>query len=187
MGESVVSMMINNWEVESSHLYDIKDWKTMDISVFQASLNEDKAIDAQRMADIGRYNMLLGDADGYKASANTLETAEDIFSAAFPEGFAWEILEVLSGPPDISFKWRHFGKFTGKYTDASGEVHQGNGKHVNFYGNCIARVSGSLAIENIKFYHDPSALISQLMSNKHPKADSSAGLCLFSSGACTKQ
>merc|ERR1719235_1702119 len=59
--EEVVSKIFNNWEVESHHIYDINDWQTMAINGFSASLNGQTAIDAQKMADIGPYNMLLGD------------------------------------------------------------------------------------------------------------------------------
>jgi len=179
--EEVVSRIVKNWEVESHHIYDIKDWQTMDISVFDASLNGTTAIDAQVMADIGPYNMLLGDVEGYKSSNNTFESANTIFSEAFSEGFAWECLEVYSGPPEVSFRWRHFGKFTGKYKDEKGEVHEGNGKMVNVYGACIAKVTADLKIQGLKVYYDPNSMIAPLLSNKHPKeAAKSGGLCPFS-------
>merc|ERR1719163_2115968 len=117
------------------------------------------------MADIGPYNMLLGDVAGYKASTQTFESANTIFSGAFTEGFAWEVLEVYSGPPEVSFRWRHFGKFTGKYTDASGEVHEGNGKLINVYGACIAKVTQDLKIQSLKVYYDPKTMIEPLLSN----------------------
>lgn len=178
--EAVVSKIVKNWEVESHHIYDIKDWQTMDISLFDASLNGTTGVDAQVMADIGPYNMLLGDIEGYKASKETFETANTIFSSVFTEGFAWEVLEVYSGPPEVAFRWRHFGTFTGKYTDANGEVHQGNGKLVNVYGACIAKVNADLKIEGLKVYYDPNTMIAPLLTNKHPKAaEASGGSCPF--------
>jgi len=175
--EEVVSKVVKNWEVESHHIYDIKDWQTMDISAFDASLNGTTGIDAQVMADIGPYNMLVPDMEGYKASANTFESANTIFSQVFPEGFAWECLEVYSGPPDVAFRWRHFGKFTGKYTDDKGEVHHGNGKMVNVYGACVAKVDHNLKIQSLKLYYDPKTMIEPLLSNKTPMAASSPGAC----------
>ena len=29
--------------------------------------------------------------------------------------FAWEVLEVYSGPPTVAFKWRHWGKMMADY------------------------------------------------------------------------
>jgi len=173
--ESVVQKVVKNWEVESHHIYDVNDWQTMDISVFDASLNGQVSIDAQKMADIGPYNMLIPDMEGYKSSANTFESANTIFSAAFSEGFAWEVLEVYSGPPEVSFRWRHFGKFAGKYTDDKGEVHQGNGKMINLYGACIAKVDHNLKIQGLKIYYDPKTMIEPLLSNKLPAAKESPG------------
>lgn len=180
--ESVVSKIVKNWEVESHHIYDIKDWQTMDVSVFDASVNGGTVIDAQVMADVGPYNMLLGDVDGYKASDQTFESANKIFSGVFTEGFAWECLEVYSPPPEVAFRWRHFGKFSGSFTDSDGETHQGNGKMINVYGACIAKVNTSLKIESLKVYYDPKTQIEPLLTNKHPKAAAaanSAGMCPF--------
>lgn len=186
--EEVVSKIVKNWEVESHHIYDIKDWQTMDIDKFDASLNGATAINAQTMADIGPYNMLLGDIGGYKSSAQTFESANTIFSSAFTEGFAWEVLEVYSGPPEVSFRWRHFGTFSGKFTDDSGEVHEGNGKMINVYGACIAKVNADLKIEGLKVYYDPNTMIMPLLTNKQPKAaeaSASTGACPFL-GTCSR-
>jgi len=180
--ESVVSKIVKNWEVESHHIYDIKDWQTMDIDKFSASLNGATPIDAQCMADIGPYNMLLGDIDGYKASKETFESANTTFSNVFTEGFAWECLEVYSGPPEVAFRWRHFGKFSGKYVDSAGETHEGNGKLINVYGACIAKVNADLKIESLKVYYDPKTQIEPLLTNKQPKAGAAAapaGMCPF--------
>jgi len=177
--EQVVQKLVKNWEVESHHIYDPKDWQTMDISKFQGSLNGAAPIDAQGMADIGPYNMLLGDIPGYTASAQTFESANKIFSEVFTEGFAWECLEVYSGPPEVAFRWRHFGKFSGKYTDDKGEVHEGNGKMINIYGACIAKVNADLIIEDLKIYYDPNTQIQPLMTNKLPKEAAKGGMCPF--------
>lgn len=168
--ESVVSKLVKNWEVETHHIYDIKDWQTVDIKQFQASLNGGQCVSAQVMADAGPYNVLVGDVDGYKGSKNTFESANEIFSSVFTEGFAWEVLEVYSPPPEVAFKWRHFGKFTGKYIDEHGEEHPGNNKLIEVFGACIAKVSADLKIENLKIYYDPNSQIQPLMTNRHAKS-----------------
>ena len=43
---------------------------------------------------------------------NDFERSHDLFRGAFIEGFPWELLKVLSGPPHVIFTWRHFGTFT---------------------------------------------------------------------------
>merc|ERR1712039_1040413 len=144
--ESVVSKLVKNWEVESHHIADPAQWKTMDISKFRASLNGGPSADAQLMADIGPYNLLIGETPEYSSSALTFLDSNKIFGSTFTEGFAWECLEVMSGPPTVTFRWRHLGKFAGTYTDKKGNKYQGNGSMVNIIGMCIAQVNDQLLI-----------------------------------------
>ena len=44
----------------------------------------------------GTYNMLMTDCPLYDAKSMTFQSSHDVFRTAFPEGFAWEVLEVLS-------------------------------------------------------------------------------------------
>merc|ERR1711972_521665 len=161
--EAVVSKVVKNWEVESHHISDVKQWKTMDTQKFTAQVNNGPCANAQLMADIGPYNLLLGDTTGYTSTGTTFETANTIFSNAFPDGFAWECLEVLAGPPKVFFKWRHFGAYTGKYVDNQGIEHIGNGKIIDLYGMCIAVVNDKLEIESLDVYYNPADMIKPLM------------------------
>jgi len=160
--ESVVSKVVKNWEVESHHIADPKQWKTMDISKFTAALNGGATADAKLMADIGPYNLLIGETPEYSSSALTFDESNRIFSSTFSEGFAWEVLEVLAGPPTVTFKWRHFGKFSGTYTDKKGNKYQGNGEMVNVIGICIAKVNEQLVIEALDIYYNPEDLLRPL-------------------------
>lgn len=160
--EAVVSKVVKNWEVESHHIADPKQWKTMDISVFKAALNGGSPASAQLMADIGPYNLLIGETPQYSAAACTFEESNKNFGSVFPEGYAWEVLEVMSGPPMVSFKWRHFGKFSGVYTDKNGMKYQGNGDMLNLYGMCLAKVNDSLVIESLDIYYNPDDLLKPL-------------------------
>jgi len=158
--ESVVSKLVKNWEVESHHIADPQQWKTMDIGKFQAAVNGGVPGDAQLMADIGPYCLLLGDKlrDGM-----TFEESNKLFGGVFSEGYAWEVLQVLSGPPDVTFKWRHFGKFTGTYVDKCGNKYYGNGEMLNLIGLCIAKVSEKLIIETLDIYYNPDDLMKPLV------------------------
>mmetsp|Transcript_96790 Transcript_96790/g.242799 ORF Transcript_96790/g.242799 Transcript_96790/m.242799 type:complete len:269 (-) Transcript_96790:89-895(-) len=160
--ESVVNKLVKNWEVESHHIADPKQWKTMDISKFKAALNGGAPVDAKIMAEVGPYNMLIGETPEYSASALSFEDSNKIFGSTFTEGFAWECLEVLSGPPTVAFRWRHFGKFTGTYTDKKGNKYQGNGAMVNVIGMCIAKVNDQLIIESLDVYYNPEDLLKPL-------------------------
>lgn len=80
----------------------------------------------------------------YKADEESFESSHDVFRYALPRGFAWEVLAVYSGPPVISFKFRHWGYFEGPF-----KGHAPTGEMVQFYGVGILKVSS--IIKFIKF------------------------------------
>jgi len=166
--EAIVSKVVKNWEVESHHISDIKQWKTMDITKFKAAVNGGTPASAQLMCDIGPYNMLLGEAPSWSSAGNTFESANKTWSETFPEGYAWECLEVLAGPPAVTFKWRHFGHFTGTYTDKNGRKYKGNGEMLNLIGLCIAKVNENLVIETLDVYYNPDDLLSACVTKVKP-------------------
>eukprot|EP00931_Biecheleriopsis_adriatica_P067200 TRINITY_DN41388_c0_g1_i1.p1 TRINITY_DN41388_c0_g1~~TRINITY_DN41388_c0_g1_i1.p1 ORF type:complete len:264 (-),score=74.18 TRINITY_DN41388_c0_g1_i1:241-1032(-) len=160
--EAVVSKIVKNWEVESHHIDDIHKWQTMDITKFKAAVNGGCPVGAQVMADVGPYNMLLGETKDYSGSAHTFASSNQVFSSTFTEGFAWECLEVFSGPPNVLFKWRHFGPYTGTFTDKSGKQYKGNGEMFNLIGMCMAKVNEKLVIESLDIYYNPEDMIRPL-------------------------
>eukprot|EP00421_Protoceratium_reticulatum_P001712 CAMPEP_0168357628 /NCGR_PEP_ID=MMETSP0228-20121227/690_1 /TAXON_ID=133427 /ORGANISM="Protoceratium reticulatum, Strain CCCM 535 (=CCMP 1889)" /LENGTH=236 /DNA_ID=CAMNT_0008370163 /DNA_START=27 /DNA_END=734 /DNA_ORIENTATION=+ len=155
--EQIVTKLVKNWEVESHHVADFHQWKTMNISKFEAMVNGGCPASAQIMADIGPYNPLLGETNHYSSKANTFESANQNFSSTFTQGYA-------SGPPTVTFKWRHFGNFTGTFTDKSGKTFKGNGQMTNLIGLCIAKVDADLVIESLDVYYNPEDLIAALTS-----------------------
>jgi len=118
---------------------------------------------AQLMADIGPYNLLVGETADYTSKVS-FEDSNKNFGSTFPEGFAWEVLEVYSGPPTVTFKWRHFGKMSGTFTDKKGKEHKGNGEMLNLIGMCIAKVNEELKIESLDIYYAPDDMIKPLLS-----------------------
>lgn len=164
--EAVVQKIVKNWEVESHHIADPGQWNTMDVAVFKGSVNGGECANAQALADVGPYNFLLGKCPGYDGTKQTFESANKIFSEAFTEGFAFEVLEVFSPPPSVAFKWRHFGKFAGQYTDDKGVAHVGDNKLVELFGLCIAKVNASLVIEELQVFYEPKDMIAPLVKRK---------------------
>ena len=90
---------------------------------------------------MGSYNALFAtekvehEGNLYRASLETFESSHDIFRTAFSGGFAWEVLEVYSGPPTVAFKWRHWGRMDGPY-----KGHAPTGRIIQSIGTCIAKV-----------------------------------------------
>ena len=114
---------------------------------------------AQDIAKVGTYNLFLGDTEHYKSSAETLESSVEIFYNAFPDGFLWEVVEVLSGLPNVTFKWRHWGKFSGSFKDCAP-----TGETIEIFVVSIARVTEELKIVSVEHFFDNSAFLNKLAS-----------------------
>lgn len=160
--EAIVSKLIKNWAVEAHHIADVQHWKTMDISKFQGAINGGCPFMAQHMSDFGACNLFLGESRDYNCRVHSFESSQKVFRTAFPMGFAWECLEVFSGPPTVVFKWRHFGKYTGVFTDKAGRRYKGNGQMVSIVGMCIAKVNMELQITGMDVYYNPEELTQRL-------------------------
>lgn len=80
-------------------------------------------------------NSLPKEFQYYKAEEESFESSHDVFRSAFPRGFAWEVLSVYTGPPEIVFKFRHWGFFEGPF-----KGHAPTGEIVQFYGLATLKV-----------------------------------------------
>jgi hypothetical protein len=92
-----------------------------------------------------------------KASEEDFESSAHLFHNAFPNGFLWELIEVLAGPPNVTFKWRHWGNFSGPYKE-----HAPTGETVEIEGVSIARVNDDLKILSIEHFFDSGSFLNKL-------------------------
>lgn len=90
-------------------------------------------------------NSLPNEFQYYKANQETFESSHNAFRSAFPRGFAWEVISVYSGPPLISYKFRHWGYFEGPFMG-----HDPTGELVQFYGIGIMKVLSQYSLKKIK-------------------------------------
>lgn len=165
--EAVVQNLVKNWEVESHHIADTKYWQTMKVDTFTAYSNTLRCpFSAGQMAEIGPYNMLLGKHSLYDATKETYDTANEVFKTCFDEGFPWEVLEVHSGPPTVSFTWRHWGKLSGPYRASDGTVYEATGETIEMFGNCVARVTSDLKIESLELFFDREDFLQRLAAGE---------------------
>ena len=166
--EHIVTKVVKNWEIEEHHVPDINQWITMDTKNLELYTNELKnPVDAAGLAKVGSYAFLLGKCPHFNGSKETFESADKMFNNAFNEtGFAWEVIKVYSGPPDVTFTFRHFGRHTGDYVDSDGQVFKPSGKMVVFTGTAIANVDENLVIKSIRLFWDRLNFINQLTENK---------------------
>lgn len=160
--EEVVQNLVKSWEMELSHKTDAHDFKTIHQEEFKFSVNGGSAYTAQETLTLGSYNVLLQtvlpqEHDSYKSSKESFDSSHDIFRTVFPRGFAWEVLQVYSGPPVVAFKWRHWGVMEGGF-----KGHAPTGEVVESIGTCVAKVDKSLRIMNLEVYYDPTQFLGQL-------------------------
>lgn len=159
-------LLIYLYYLEASHKINPRQWDTVDYDNYQFSCNGLQKYTADEMLKEGTYNALIGDTLYYKSSAIDFEESHAAFKKTLGEGFAWEVLEVYSGPPTVVFKWRHFGPMTNSfscpgYAGVTYQVDPTN-KMINLYGVTKATVTPDLKIQNLETFFDPNQMFIQL-------------------------
>ncbi|EFR01629.1 hypothetical protein MGYG_04632 [Nannizzia gypsea CBS 118893] len=93
--------------------------------------------------------------------------------------FAWEVIEVYSGPPMVVFKWRHWGQIVNNYIGVNEKgdkvtVKAHNGP-IDIKGIVIIKVNNKLQIQSIKVWQNPIEIFRQIAKNGDiiitPRAD----------------
>lgn len=77
----------------------------------------------------------------YDPDKETYESSQSAFKKIFSRGFAFEILQVYSGPPVIAYKFRHWG-----YMDAAFKDYPATGDLIEMYGIGVMEVCNFLII-----------------------------------------
>ncbi|WP_405179757.1 ester cyclase [Nocardia sp. NBC_01377] len=155
--EAIVEDLVRVFEMEISHKKDPATWVSLVAEHYRGRVNGGKWQDAEEFARIGSYNILIGDNPYYDGANETFESSHDIFHTAMPNGFFWEVLEVMAGPPNVTFRWRHWGNYDGPYRE-----HQPTGELIEMFGVTIARVSEDLRILELEHFYDNSTLLGPL-------------------------
>ena len=161
--EAIAYNLVRTFEMEASFKTNPQQWISVVADKFRMSTNGGQEYTAQEVIDSGTYNLFLEDSEHYRASDETFRSSYELFHNAFPDGFHWELAEVLSGPPNVVFKWRHWGTFKGEYRG-----HQPTGKTIEVVGLSIARVTDDLKIETVEHFFDTNNFLTKLTSGVCP-------------------
>ncbi|KAK9807620.1 hypothetical protein WJX72_004488 [[Myrmecia] bisecta] len=176
--EDLVSNLVKNWEKEASHKVKGKEWRTVDMPNYTFSTNGGAVYTAAEMIEIGTYNALIGEHAYYSAQNTGFEESHDCFRKALPTGFAWEVTDVTSGPPRVSFKWRHWGTMTGKLVCPLGLGRtleaEPTFREVEIFGMCIVDLNKAYQITNIEVFYDPHQLLGAMVEDFCPLASKAA-------------
>ncbi|PRQ24846.1 putative NTF2-like domain-containing protein [Rosa chinensis] len=162
--EEKVQNLVKTWEMELFHKANIEDFKTLDPNKYTFSLNGRKGINLEEIGKLGGgYNPLLQttlpeNLRGYNPDVETSESSHKAFTTTFPRGFALEILQVISGPPQIVYKFRHWGYMEGPF-----KGHAPTGELVEVYGMAIFELDENEKIVKVEFFYDPGQLLGGLL------------------------
>ncbi|CAG7719505.1 unnamed protein product [Allacma fusca] len=164
--EDLVSNLIKNWEREVSHNKNPSEWRTMDASKFTFGSNG-HWLTGQKLGEVGNYNALIGENEFYSAKrVGSSEESHKLFRGAFTQGFAWEVLEVLSPPPKVTVKWRHWGRLAGGMSCPmrNGEDREvlPSGKEIVIFGISIATLDELYRVTALETFWNPDQLMSQI-------------------------
>ncbi|NMG11054.1 SnoaL-like polyketide cyclase [Brasilonema sp. UFV-L1] len=175
--EAIVQNLVRTFEMEASFKTNPQQWLSVVNEHFRMSSNGGPVYTASDVVEAGTYNLFIGDTEEYKASEENFESSANLFHTAFPKGFLWEVLEVFSGPPNVTFKWRHWGTFSGTYKD-----YTPTGETVEVIGLSLARVTDDLKVLSIEHYFDNSLFLKKLTSShKQTTVEQLEGGCPFHS------
>lgn len=160
---AIAENLVRTFEMEASFKTNPQQWISVVADKFRMSTNGGKEYTAQEIVDQGTYNLFLENSEHYRASEETFESSYDLFHNAFQDGFHWELIEVLAGPPNVVFKWRHWGTFNGNYKE-----HQPTGETIEVVGLSIAKVTEDLKIESVEHYFDTNKFLTNLAGGGCP-------------------
>ena len=160
---AIAHNLVRTFEMEATHKTNKNQWISVVSDKFRMSTNGGKQYTQEDIIEAGTYNLFLGDTEHYRSSEETFETSYNIFHTAFPEGFHWELIEVLSPPPNVVFKWRHWGQFKGKFKDF-----EPTGETIEIIGLSVAKVTEDLKIESVEHFYDNTPFLNKLTARKCP-------------------
>ena len=122
----------------------------IDHDTFFCRVNGGRIIPGKEVVTLGNYKLFLDDTPIFDAKSYDHDSSHEVFRTAFPDGFPWE---VLSGPPKVTFTWRHWTKWTGPYKDQ-----QPTGEEIKLQGVTITTVTEDLKIKSLEFFMDSNPM-----------------------------
>lgn len=156
--EDIVENAVKRWEMEATHL-DFNEWETVDHENYVVSANGGRRFIGKEGALAGNYNWLMENMDKklYDSEKETFDSSHSLFRTAFPNGFPWEVLKVFSGPPRITFSWRHWASFDGSFRGR-----EGDNKTYEIYGFGMLGVTSELKVKEIEIFYKPDDFMKAL-------------------------
>ncbi|KAI9688146.1 MAG: hypothetical protein M1822_001652 [Bathelium mastoideum] len=161
----LVENLVKNWEIEASFKTQLEDWRTVDKAQYTFSINGGPAQSANHMLNVGTYNAIIAPNEFYSPKHSDFASSHKTFKRMMPT-FAWEVVEVYSGPPVASFKWRHWGVMKNDYVgfNDKGEkiTAKAHGGQIDVEGVTVAHVNDKLQVVKLETWFDPLEMFRQI-------------------------
>ncbi|XP_072999223.1 pathogen-related protein-like [Typha latifolia] len=162
--EEKVQRLVKTWEMELFHKIRPQDYKTTNPDKFLFINNGRKPLTLKQIGEMGGgYNAFLQTSLPPKLrifdpAQESTESSQSAFTTAFPRGFVLEVLQVYSGPPAITYKFRHWGYMEGPF-----KGHAPTGELVEFIGMAIFHVDDEMKIEKVEFFYERGDFLSEFL------------------------
>lgn len=155
---------IKLWEMETSHKQNIKDWQSIDPVQYTIQVNNGDKYNCLEAMQFDYFSWPLNihhfEHEDNQRSSETLELG---ISKCFPHGFPWELLQVFTPPPRVTFSWRHWGTYSGHF-----KQYQGNGQVLQLNGFAIVDLNEDMRISNFQIFYKIEDFMQSLY---HPSSD----------------
>ncbi|KAL1636405.1 hypothetical protein SLS58_009824 [Diplodia intermedia] len=161
----MVENLVKNWEIEASFKPRIEDWRTVDAPNYTFAINGNPPQSAEHMLKVGTYNAIISPNEYYSPENSDFASSHKTFKRMMPT-FAWEVLEVYSGPPHVAFRWRHWGTMKNDYVgfNDKGEkvTAKAHGGSIDIEGVTVATVDDKVRLRRVETWFDPMEMFRQI-------------------------
>jgi len=156
--EKAVENIVKSWEAEIQHKLMPEQIDSIDQEYFSMQTNNKTAFKIQDIIQRGTYCCLLEGVE-HPCQNMDFEESNEYFGERFKTGFAWEVLKVFSGPPKVTFSWRHWAHMN---TNSLEEEMDGKGKLIELFGFTRASTSEDGRLQDIEVYFDQEKFIADI-------------------------
>ncbi len=183
----LVQNLVKNWEVEASFKPNLADWRTIDHENYSFAINGGKPEGAEAMLKVGTYNAIITPNEYYSPEHSDFASSHKTFKRMMPT-FAWEVLEVYSGPvsksdstklptepytniqpltkPTVAFRWRHWGVMKNDYVGLNNKGEKvtvkAHGGPIDVQGVTVATVNDKVQLQSVRTWFDPMDMFRQI-------------------------
>ncbi|KAF2262417.1 hypothetical protein CC78DRAFT_561338 [Lojkania enalia] len=162
---TLVQNLVKNWEIEASFKPTLSDWRTIDPQNYSFAINGSDPQSAAYMLQVGTYNAIISPNEYYSPEYSDFGSSHKTFKRMMPT-FAWEVLEVYSGPPTVAFRWRHWGVMKNDYVgfNNKGEkvTAKAHGGLIDIQGVTVATVDDKVRLQAVRTWFDPMDVFRQI-------------------------